>query len=296
MKKILIAGALLVVAAGCVSKSEYDRQIEQVAAISAEKDSLLSEVVQTSQFIAEVNAEIDKVRSSRPVAAASGSEMETMTPTQRRAALAERVKGLTERLRESEERLAQSRRRVAQLTGDNATMQAQLAKFDSTIKSFEVLIANQKAEIVSLLDQVAVLTSENMALREANTALEVQRASLTAEKAALTTEQNTVYWVAGKKDDLLRRGIIEQRGGMLGIGKTQVVARTLDPTAFTAIDRTAVTELALPDPGKSYRIVSTNDVAGLDAPPADGRFKGTLKISDPETFWRTSKFLVLIEQ
>ncbi|MBL8997660.1 MAG: hypothetical protein KJZ74_15220 [Gemmatimonadales bacterium] len=295
MRRYLTATLLLLVATACVSKSEYDRQIEQVAAISAEKDSLLMEVVQNSDFIAAVNSELDRVKNSQPVAKGAG-EMESMSPTQRRAALAERVKALTERVRESEERLAQSRRRVTSLTADNATMQAQLTAFDSTVRSFQTLIENQKAEIVALLDQVSILTSENMALREANTTLESERATLTSEKSALTAEQNTVYWVAGKKDELLRRGIIEQRGGMLGIGKTQVLARTLDASEFTAIDRTAVLELALPDAAKSYKMVSTNDVAGLDSPPADGKFKGVVKIASPETFWRTSKFLVLIEQ
>jgi hypothetical protein len=295
MRKLLIASLLALTASACVSKSEYDRQIEQVAAISAEKDSLLMEVVQNSDFIASVNSELDKVKNNKPVAKGAG-EMESMSPTQRRAALAERVKGLTERLRESEERLAQSRRRVNSLTASSATMQAQLTAFDSTVKSFEVLIANQKTEIVALLDQVAVLTSENMALREANTSLESERVALTAVTTALTTEQNTVYWVAGKKDDLLRRGIIEQRGGMLGIGKTQVLARTLDANEFTAIDRMQVRELTLPEAGKSYRMISSNDVAGVETPPTDGKFKGMVKIASPETFWRTSKFLVLIEQ
>lgn len=295
MRRFLIAGVLALVATGCVSKSEYDRQIAQVAAISAEKDSLLMEVVETSEFIASVNSELDKVKNNKPVAAAGG-EMETLSPTQRRAALAERVKGLTERLRESEERLAQSRRRVNQLTAESATMQAQLASFDSTVKSFQTLMENQKAEIVALLDQVSILTSENMALREANTQLETQRTALTAEAAALTTEQNTVYWIAGKKADLLRRGIIEQRGGMLGIGRTQVLARSLDAEAFTAIDRTQVRELALPVPGKSYRMISANDISGLDSPPVDGKFKGMVKIASPETFWRSSRFLVLMEQ
>ena len=294
MKKLILAGALAIVATGCVSKSEYDRQLEQVASISSEKDSLLKEVVATSQFIAEVNGELDKVKSGQPVVSASG-EMEQMSPTQARQALAERVKGLTERLRESEERLAQSRRRVSQLTANNATMTAQMASFDSTIKQFQVIIDNQKAEIVALLDQVSILTSENMALRETNTALESERATLSADKAALTAEQNTVYWIAGKKDDLLKRGIIEQRGGMLGIGKTQVLARTLDAGAFTAVDRTQVSEITLPDPAKSYRIITTNDIAGLDSPPKDGKFKGTVKISQPEVFWRPSKFLVLVE-
>lgn len=294
MKKLLLAGALAMIATGCVSKSEYDKQMEQVAAISSEKDSLLKEVVATSQFIAEVNGELDKVKSGQPIVSATG-EMEQMSPTQARQALAERVKGLTERLRESEERLAQSRRRVGQLTANNATATAQMASFDSTIKQFQVIIDNQKGEVVALLDQVSVLTSENMALRETNTQLETQRAALSEQAAMLTTENNTVYWVAGKKDDLLKRGIIEQRGGMLGIGKTQVLARTLETGEFTPMDRTQALEITLPNAAKSYRIITTNDMAGLDTPPSDGKFKGSIKITAPEIFWRPSRFLVLME-
>jgi chromosome segregation ATPase len=294
MRSLILAGSLALAATACVSKSEYDRQMEQVAAISAEKDSLLNEVVQTSQFIAEVSTELDMVRSGSATVAAKG-EMEAMSPSQQRTALAERVRGLTDRLRESEERLAQSRRRVAGLTSNNATLQAQMVSFDSTIKSFQLLIDTQKAEIAALVEQVQSLTIANETLRVTNVALTQERDDLTAQKTMLTTEQNTVYWVAGTKDELRRRGIIELRGGMLGIGRTPVPARTLDVSDFTAMDRTAMSEIPLPDSTKSYRIITTNDVTGLDSAPTDGKFKGALRISSPEVFWRPSRFLVLIE-
>ncbi len=291
MRKILVLGALALFATACVSKKEYEAQLAQAAALSAEKDSLLSEVVATSQFISEVNAEIDKVRSGRPVAARDG-EMATLSPTEARAQLMTRVTELTARVKTAEERMAASRRRIAEMTAGNAEM---TRKFDSTVTAFQTLVDNQKAEIVALLDQVTALTAQNAQLRGANEQLASERAALAASNEMLTNEKNTVYWVAGTKADLLRRGIIEQRGGMLGIGRTQVLARTIDASEFNAIDRTTMMEITLPDPSKSYRIVSPNDIAGLEAPPADGRVRGTLKISSPETFWRPSRFLVLME-
>ena len=295
MRKILLIGSLTLFATACVSKSEYDRQMQNAAALSAEKDSLLNEVVATSQFIAEVNSEIDQVRDAKPVAAANG-EMENISPVEARRRLGERVNQLTERVRESEERLAQSRRRVSQLSTSGATQSAQMVAFDSTLRQFQVIMDNQKGEIVALMEQVNILSSENAALRETNTRLASDIDTLSAERAALTAEQNTVYWVAGKKDDLIRRGIVVQRGGMLGIGKTQVLARTLDASDFTAIDRSQETELELPNPSKMYRMISANDVAGLDSTQRSGRFKGSVKIQAPAVFWRPSKFLVLIEQ
>jgi hypothetical protein len=188
--------------------------------------------------------------------------------------------------------MSASRRRIASLTAGNADL---TKKFDSTVAAFQTLVDNQKAEIVALLDQVSALTAQNAQLREANAALATERASLAASNEMLTSEKNTVYGVAGTKDELLRRGVIEQRGGLLGIGRTLVLARTLDAAEFTAADRTGMLEVALPDPARSYRLVSPNDVMGLDGAPTDGKFQGTIKISAPEVFWRTSRFLVLVQ-
>jgi len=291
MRKTLLPLAVALLATACVSKSEYDRQLAQAEAISAEKDSLLAEVVATAQFISEVNAEIDKVRSGQPVASRT-NEMETLTPTQARAQLVGRVTELTSRVRDAETRLAQSRQRITALTAGNSDLSR---KLDSTVSSFQTLLDNQKSEIVALVDQVTSITSQNAQLRESNLQLAEERAALAADKDALMAEQNTVYYVAGRKDDLLRRGIIIQRGGMLGIGRTSILARTLDASEFTSADRRALAEVALPDPGKSYRLVSPNDISGLDDVPQDGKFKGMLKISAPEVFWRPSRFLVLVE-
>lgn len=291
MRKILTLTALAFVATACVSKSEYDRQLEQSAALSAEKDSLLSEVVATSQFIAQVNGEIDKVRTGQPIASRT-NEMETLSPTEARKQLLERVGELAARVKESEERMAASRRRISALTAGNETLGK---KFDSTVTAFQSLVDNQKAEIVALVDQVTSLTAQNVQLREANVQLASEAATLAADKDALLAENNTVYWVAGRREDLLRRGIIEQRGGMLGIGRTSVLARTLDADEFTPVDRRSMTEIELPDAGKSYRIISPNDMSGLEVVPSDGRFKGAVRIASPETFWRPSRFLVLVE-
>ncbi|MBX3175065.1 MAG: hypothetical protein KF709_11670 [Gemmatimonadaceae bacterium] len=291
MTRIATLAAVALLATACVSKSEYERQLAQSAAISAEKDSLLSEVVATSQFISDANEELDKVRSGQPVAARD-NEMETLSPAEARMQLLQRMTELTARVKQAEERMAASRRRINALTAGNADL---TRKFDSTVTAFQTLLDNQKAEIVALVDQVTSLTAENRQLRDANAQLASEAQTLQQDKDALLAENNTVYWVAGTKSDLLRRGIIEQRGGMLGIGRTSVLARTLDAEDFTAADRRALTEVALPDPNKSYRIVSPNDVSGLDVAPTDGKFKGSLRIASPELFWRPSRFLVLIE-
>lgn len=290
MRRAVLFIAVAVLASACVSKSEYDRQRAQAAALSAEKDSLLTEVVSTQRFIFDVSGEIDKVRAGQPVQARDG-EMEQLSPAEARTQLLERVQELTARVKTAEDRMAQSRRRIAALTAGNALL---ITRFDSTVAAVQTLVDQQKQEIAGLVEQVTALTVQNTQLREYNTRLAAEGEALRADKDALVVEQNTVYWVSGTQDDLLRRGVIERRGGMLGIGRTTVVSRTLNAEEFAAADQREMMELTL-EANKTYRIVSPNDLKGLDAIPADGKFKGSIRIANPTAFWRTSRFLVLVE-
>jgi regulator of replication initiation timing len=300
MRLLPIGLAALTMAACDRSKAELEKTLAQVQQVSAEKDSLLKDVMQTSQFIAEVNAELARVRSraaGRPVRGGEGDLESGLTPSQQREAIKLRVKELADRLNESESRLTASRNRVRELSANNAAMARQLAAYDSTIAAFKSIIDNQKTEIASLQEQVGALTTENKALKTENVQLAGEKMQLTEEKTALTKERNTVYYVIGRADDLVKQGVLDRTGGFLGMGKTQVPARDLNPAVFTSIDKTQVTEIPFPRADRPYRIVTRQDVGGLETTPdKDGRIRGGLKIKDVERFWAASKFLIVVEQ
>jgi cell division protein FtsB len=300
-----IAGLTLAVAAVALaacdrSKEQLEKTLAQVQQISAEKDSLLKDVMETSQFIADVNSELAKVRSrtaGRPVQGTAGEMESNLTPSQQREAIKARVAELTQRLNESESRLTASRNRVRDLTANNAQLATQLAGYDSTIASFKRIIDNQKVEIASLTEQVNALQAENVTLKQEKVVLTAQNDTLATEKAALTTEKNTVYYVIGTEDELFKKGIIAKQGGLFGLGKTAVPGAALNPADFTVVDRTQVMEIAFPKPDKAYKIVSRQDLSALaTAPDKSNRIKGGLKITDAEKFWGPSKFLILMEQ
>jgi hypothetical protein len=300
-KMLWIPLVLATLVAACdKSKPELEKTLAQVQQISAEKDSLLKDVMSTSQFMAEVNTELNNVRNvnaGKPVQGKPGEMENNLTPAQQREAIKAKVKELTERLNQSESRLAASRKRVADLTGTNSGLAKQLAAYDSTISAFKTIIENQKAELASLTEQVTALAGENVALKAEKAQLTTEKTQLTEEKSSLVTERNTVYWIAGNKDELIKAKIIEQKGGTLGLGKTQVPARDLNPADFKAIDKTKVSEIAFPKADKAYKLVSLQDVSALEtAPDKNGRIKGGLKVKDAEKFWAASKFLILIEQ
>lgn len=301
MRATILTGtavAALLLGACDGNRTETMRRLAEVEAISAQKDSLLKEVTSTAAFIADLSREVNKVRGLKTIRATSGTDLEdNLTPAARRAQVLDQVRQITERVAVAENRLAESRKRVAALTGENADKNARLAAFDSTLASFKEMIDHQRDEITSLTTQVNALSTENASLKATNASLVSANSSVTTERDALQTDRNTVYYVIGTKRDLLDRKLIEVRGGFLGLGRTPVPARTLDKSAFSSIDMTRTSEIALPDPKKSYQVITRQDLAALeDAPDPANRVTGSLRIRDASQFWANSKFLILVEQ
>ncbi len=292
--------SLLAVLVGCdKSRPELEQKVVELEAVSAQKDSLLQEVMSTAQFVGDLAADLASVRaltSGRPVAGAAG-ELEQASPAERRAALRERVQELITRLEQSEARMVQSQSRVTALTQGNAQLRRQLAGFDSTIAALQVVVESQRNELSTMTAQVQGLTESNRALTEQREQLTAERAQLSDAVSALTTVANTVYWIAGSERELLERGIVVKRGGILGARATLVPARTLDPAMFTPLDMMADTIIVFPKADKAYRIVSLQDTRHLAvAPDRANRLRTGLQVTSPDGFWAPSRFLILIEE
>jgi len=133
------------------------------------------------------------------------------------------------------------------------------------------------------------------------TTLTTEKQILTDTVSAMTTRENTVYYIVGTKQELKQKGIIQEEGGTRFLiftrtGEVIKPAAHLDPSAFTAIDRRQVKEIPLPAPDKEYRVVTNQNVAYANLPAeGKGKVKGTLQITNPESFWANSKFLILVQ-
>ena len=307
MRRTMVAVLALASFACEGSRTETMRSLAEVQEISAQKDSLLKDVTATSAFLADLGRQIGTVRDLKAgKTTANTSDLdENLSPAGRRARVLAQVQEITERLNDSEKRLAQSRQRVTELTGTDAAKSQRLAAFDSTVASFKDIIESQKAQIADYAEQVRALTEENTKLKSDNaqlasttTMLTSQRDSLTTQRDSLATENNTVYYVAGTKQALIDRHVIEKTGGFLGLGKTQVPARQMNVTAFMPINKNMVTEILFPRADKQYRVITRQNLAALETAPDDhGRLNGGhIRIKDPNAFWASSKYLILIEQ
>lgn len=300
MRKMLVAVVALVSLSACdKSKAALQQKVAELQSVSAQKDSLIQEVMSTTQFVGDLTQDLAAVKalnSGKPVAS-QAAELEGKTPAQMRATVRERVKELAKRLDDSESRLAQSRQRVQSLSGSNTEMQKQLAVYDSTINSLRVVIESQKTEMAVLSQQVLGLQQANTLLAQSKDQLTTERDQLTSTVSTMTMESNKAYYVIGTEKALIAKGIITKKGGFLGLGGVLAPARTLQETDFTVIDRMRDSTIALPKADKKYTIVSHQDTKFLAlAPDKNNQLRDAVKVASPEQFWATSKFLIVIEK
>lgn len=305
MKKWSAAFPLALLAAGCsqegqvaqripADSSQYFRtQVEQMTTVAAAKDSLVRDLAETTRLLSDINTEILKVSNVRkPVEPVVGGEG---MATNDRAAVLKRVQDLTTRLKGNESRLAASQKRLKQLTSESDSLKTTLGDLQATIDGLQATLESQR-------NTIATLEADLTGTKQQVATLSEEKAVLTDTLSAVTTRENTVYYIIGTRKDLKDKGIITEEGGtrFLIFTRTGEVIKpgaTLDPSAFTVVDRRNLTEIKLPDPTKEYQLVTNQNIAYSNIPlDAKGRVKGSLQISSPERFWGQAKYLILVER
>jgi hypothetical protein len=293
MRRIGIGSAALIAlaVASCNRgpSPEVQAQLAQLQSVSAEKDSLLSQVAENARLMSEISAQLVTVADRERLAKVGAAAESPIAAS--RDSLRTMVGDVTTRIAQAEERLKESQRRIRSLTraSDSARVQ-----FEATIADLQTTIENQKTTIGVLTARVEALQSENVQLA-------TEKAALTDTVEQLVEAQNTAYYVIGTKQELLEKGLVTEVGGSRVLfifgkrGKTLVPATDLNPSDFTAIDLRTTTEIPLPDSTGAYKVVSRQNTEFLAVPPdKDGKVRGELRIMSPWEFWTPSKYLIVV--
>ncbi len=282
----IVVGLTALVLAGCGPPQE---RIDELEAAAAQRDTLLQEVADLAQLMSDVNAELADVQLEGVELAQAESPLQA-----ERDSMLTKIRVLNTRFDSTQTRLEESRRRIRSLSQISDSLRAQL---EETITNYERMIEAQRTNIAALTEQV-------QSLETANVRLAATVDTLAAEVDTLRTAATTVYYIAGTKDELLDAGVVQKEGGARFLfifgkrGETLVPARDFDASRFTPINMWEATEITLPSPDRQYRIVSRQDLTYLAAPPdEEGLISGpTLQIGAPDGFWKSSKYLILVEE
>jgi len=268
------------VAADSTAGALSAQRLALVSKLAAQKDSLTRVVLAADDFIMHIDSSVATVRGMPKGNRADRTLDPLARQIKNRKLVMSRVDALVARAHETAAQLSKSNK-------NNAELRAQLASDSAMITDLNATIQRQTAMIQTLSVRIDSLRNASQEL--ASTLQSVQN------------ENAKAFFVVGREEDLVKRGVIVREGGANLLfahpGRTLQVARTLDPQAFTVVDQRQTTTIPMPDSTRRYRIVSRQslDDAKVDARDKNS-FRGNLTIADASKFWAASKYLVVVQQ
>ena len=290
MKTVRAVSAMLAVTSAmltaCEGPSKEELQIANIAgaeSLSVVRSQLLEQMMEGTQFLNEINAELAKARSMAltPKQLESGAEIVDVVAERRK--VVERIGQLVTRLDNVSFRLSTTRNQLIQ---KDTALARKVAEYELLIAQTNEAAEKQRAVLQALVDAQATRIAE----------LTGRIDTISGDMSRLVAEHNAVYLVVGTKAELVKRGVLVPEGprkfGLVG-SRSVVPARTLDPASFTRLDRTVDHAIILPHGG--YKIVSRQNTTFASKPTGKGGvYEGAILIEQPTQFWSPSRFLIVV--
>ena len=280
MKKLVYAIACTLAVASCnqdaAKKAEQaaQQQRDSLEQIISQKDNEINDMMTTLSDIEEGFREITEAQ-SRVTLAKQGEGTNTMqrikenfqfiqTQMQQNKELINKLK---QQVRESSVKGDQLKKII-----DNLTQQ--LETKDQQLQALREELDRKDIHIAELDERVATLEEDNTKKDQ----------TISAQDKAM----NSAWFVFGTKDELKSQNILSKDGLF---SKTKVLSKDFNRDYFTKIDIRIDKEIKLYS--KSAQIMTSHPAGSYTLQP-DANKQYVLRITNPEAFWSTSKYLVVL--
>jgi chromosome segregation ATPase len=287
MKKLIYAIACTLAVASCnqdaAKKAEQiaQQQRDSLEQIISQKDNEINDMMTTLSDIEEGFREITEAQ-SRVTLAKQGEGTNTMQRIKENFQFIqaqmqqnkELINKLKQQVRESSVKGGQLKKIIDNLTQQLETKDHQLQALREELDRKDIHIAELDEKVASLNTNVTSLKEDN----------EKKEETITSQDKAL----HTAWFVFGTKDELKTQRILSKDGLF---SKTKLLEKDFNKDYFTKIDIRIDKEIKLYS--KSAQIM-TSHPAGSYTLQRDANKQFVLRISDPDTFWSTSKYLVVL--
>ncbi|MBP9037866.1 MAG: hypothetical protein KBG38_08885 [Candidatus Cloacimonas sp.] len=182
-----------------------------------------------------------------------------------------------------------------------ATLEKQLATSKSQLKGVQEIVnklkasISEKEQIMDELQERLGILNETLETERRTSAEEIQKREMTiTEKEQQITQQsieaNTIYYVYGTRKELMSKGIMDRKGGLLGIGKVSTVKQNIPVEQFTTMNLLENQQITFPATKKGYSILTNHPATSYKVEKQGDQ--NVLTILDATSF-RKQKFVVI---
>lgn len=194
------------------------------------------------------------------------------------------IQSLNDKVRSSELRLGVFQKKINGLQAD--------------LKDRAEQIVNLKTELVAKDEALAFLMDQADSL---NATINSQLRNLDEKEfeigqlTALNTELNKGYLAIGTFDELKDKGVVDKEGGFLGLlGRKMTLQEDAELVQFMTIDKRQMNKLRIE--ASKLSLVSEHPSDSYAILPGETEDVKILEITNPDTFWQISQYLVITKK
>ncbi len=289
MKKIVvpILSVALVAALGVAfslsqkltqSRSDYATLQAEEQATNARYAAAIEEVASIQQSLSEIDL------------GEQGTQALQSELAQEKSLSEDRGEQTMARIAEIKAGVERANERIRELDEKVKAGEIQIAGMEKLIKGLRQSVAEKEQQITQLVARVDELQTQVVDLETvvAVKDVEIQQKSASLEESR--RELGTVYYVVGTKKELSSAGIIESKGGILGIGKTIKPTGNFDDRQFTALDTDYAS--VIPVEAEDAKVVSAQPIDSYALTENENGVE--LRILDPAAF-RAVKHVIIVK-
>lgn len=289
MKKLIImlAAVMALTVTSCDTKKEKQ---EQANTADATIDSLKRVIAQTQNESNDLMGTIEQIQEGfRQINEAEGriSSENNQGEGSDRQAILENMAFIQSRMQQNRELIANLREQLRTSNRNNTQMKGTL---EEMVANFEKQLNDKSRQIDSLRNElqqrdvrIAEQDRQISALNENVTNLSSANEQKTQAMAAQEQELNTAYYVFGTKKELREQNILKRNDVLK--------SNDFNKDYFTKIDIRVTKVIKLYSKKAELK---TSHPAGSYTLDKDAQGQYTLRITNPQSFWSVSRYLVIV--
>jgi DNA repair exonuclease SbcCD ATPase subunit len=283
MKKYLVVIASVLLFAGCESHKA------ELAQASRDKDSLMAVVnskdAVVNDFLGSFNEIQDNllaITQKENMVASDAAGSEVNKPTKEK--IKDQIAIIHDLMDKNKKAIASLSKKLKTANGKSEHLEKMLASLNEQMEQKNRELADLTAKVESLNGTVATLHTNVNDLTAQN-----EMKARTIEDQTKTI--HTAYYTVGTKKQLTDEKVMDKTGGFLGIGKAPVLKSDFDPTAFKQVDITQTS--TIPVNSKEATLVTSHPLDSYKLQMENDKVTAIV-ITDPDKFWKASKYLVVL--
>ena len=281
MKRILIIAIAALALTGCQEKknaaavSQTDVRIDSLQRIIDQKDNELNDVISTFNEIQEGFRLIE-------LAEKNVSIIKDGEATNKPEQIRESIRSIQQRMQHNRELIARLQQQVREGSSRSEELRRTINNFVKELESKNNELQQLRTELQEKDIRIAELDNTVSTLNSDVTQLREETAKKTETIYNQDVQLNSAWYVFGTEKELQEQNIYQ---------KGKVLQSNFNKNYFTKIDIRVDKEIKLYS--KSARMLTSHPAGSYTLQP-DAQQQYVLRITNPQQFWSTSKYLVVL--